>query len=296
MKKIIRLTESELHELVKEAVNRILSEDGATAAGGGALGGSNLMVGSSDESGGVAYPAFAKKNKKKVGGNAFSEPIMRQKHNLGDVTNAPTNQVDMKPALERGGSISMNRIGGKKKVTEEVDEGWLKNAAMAGAMGAATMFGNPQTANAQGVQQQQNKPDSVQTDSTKTYNNLGDVLRSKGASEQEIQSLGRQMNPANLMMRNSRGEGNTQINQFLSTIKNASSSMSTKNIKIFGANEYDAQSKYLSQFDANTAKNFKLFMLRSGGTVLMPINYTIQNVQQELQPSNAFQLGNFDIK
>ena len=49
------------------------------------------------------------KNKKKVGGNAFSEPIMRQKHNLGDVTDAPTNQVDMKPALERGGSISMNR-------------------------------------------------------------------------------------------------------------------------------------------------------------------------------------------
>ena len=151
MKKIIRLTESELHELVKEAVNRILKEgnfgkggngiikgdifgtkldargrkqarellkqhlekekvnEDGEIGGGGALGGSNLMVGSSDESGGIAYPAFAKKNKKKVGGNAFSEPIMRQKHNLGDVTNAPANQVDMKPALERGGSISMNR-------------------------------------------------------------------------------------------------------------------------------------------------------------------------------------------
>jgi len=47
--------------------------------------------------------------KKKVGGNAFSEPIMRQAHNLGDVTQAKTNQVDMGPALKRGGSISMNR-------------------------------------------------------------------------------------------------------------------------------------------------------------------------------------------
>ena len=108
MKQIIRLTESELHNIVREAVNRILAEDGE-AAGGGALGGSNLMVGSSDESGGVAYPAFAKKKKEQVGGNPWKEPIMRQKHNLGDVTNAPANQVDMKPALERGGSISMNR-------------------------------------------------------------------------------------------------------------------------------------------------------------------------------------------
>ena len=109
MKKIIRLTESDLHQIVKEAVNRILAEDGASAAGGGALGGSNLMVGSSDESGGVAYPAFGGKKKGEVGGNPWKEPIMRQKHNLGDVTDALANQVDMKPALERGGSISMNR-------------------------------------------------------------------------------------------------------------------------------------------------------------------------------------------
>ena len=112
MEKIIRLTESDLHNIIKEAVNNILSEDGATAAGGGALGGANLMNGSSDESGGIAYPAFGGKNKKKgVGGNPFNEPILRQGHNLGDVTQAKANQVDMKPALERkkGGSIAMNR-------------------------------------------------------------------------------------------------------------------------------------------------------------------------------------------
>ena len=112
MKTIIRLTESDLHKIIKEAVNKILSEDGATAAGGGALGGSNLMNGSSDESGGIAYPAFGGKSKKKgVGGNPFNEPILRQGHNLGDRTSEEANQVDMEPALERkkGGSIAMNR-------------------------------------------------------------------------------------------------------------------------------------------------------------------------------------------
>ena len=109
----IRITQNDIRKLVQESLNILLNEmdGGATsAAGGGALGGSNLMVGSSDESGGVAWNALGKgKNKKKVGGNAFSEPIMRQAHNLGDVTDAPANQVDMKPALARGGSISMNR-------------------------------------------------------------------------------------------------------------------------------------------------------------------------------------------
>lgn len=109
MKKIIRLTESDLHNIVREAVNRILDEEGA--GGGGATNAAGVMQGGGTNPGAGTYdvPAFGGKSKKKVGGNAFSEPIMRQAHNLGDVTNAPTNQVDMKPALERGGSISMNR-------------------------------------------------------------------------------------------------------------------------------------------------------------------------------------------
>lgn len=96
MKTVIRLTENDLHNIIKEAVRSIIMEDGA-------LGGSNLANdGSSDPSMGVAYPAFGgKTNKKKVGGNAFSEPIMRQKHNLGDVTQAKVNQVDMKPTADR---------------------------------------------------------------------------------------------------------------------------------------------------------------------------------------------------
>jgi hypothetical protein len=103
-------TESYIRDVVKEAVNKILTEDGEIG-GGGATNCVGINVGGAagQAKNHIDAPAFGGKNKKKVGGNAFSEPIMRQAHNLGDVTDAPTNQVDMKPALERGGSISMNR-------------------------------------------------------------------------------------------------------------------------------------------------------------------------------------------
>ena len=111
MRKIIRLTESDLHNIVKETVNRILKEEGL--GGTSSFSVNSPAGGSSDPTGQVKNtpdaPTLGGKNKKKVGGNAFSEPIMRQKHNLGDVTSAPANQVDMRPALKRGGSISMNR-------------------------------------------------------------------------------------------------------------------------------------------------------------------------------------------
>ena len=174
MKQIIRLTESDLHDIVMETVNKMLNEIGDTDKGQRLLGrlaarkstngdlngyynvsdyakdkqGGDLMKrdryarGFHDEKdklreegeiggggatncvginvGGAAgqaknhidAPAFGGKNKKKVGGNAFSEPIMRQKHNLGDVTSAKANQVDIKPALDRTPGFSM---GERKK-------------------------------------------------------------------------------------------------------------------------------------------------------------------------------------
>ena len=46
MKRIIRLTESDLHRIVKEAVNKILSEEmGPGSPGGGFAGGSETPVG-----------------------------------------------------------------------------------------------------------------------------------------------------------------------------------------------------------------------------------------------------------
>jgi len=109
MKKIIRLTESDLHRIIKESVYRILKEDGE-AGGGGATNAAGVMQGGGTNPGAGQYdvPAFGgKPNKKKADG--FGEPIMRQAHNLGDVTQAKANQVDMGPALKRGGSIAMNR-------------------------------------------------------------------------------------------------------------------------------------------------------------------------------------------
>lgn len=122
MKQIIRLTESDLHNIVKETINRILKEDGI--GGTSSFSVNSPAGGSSDPTGQVKNtpdaPALGGKNKKKVGGNAFSEPIMRQAHNLGDVTQAKTNQVDMGETEKRSkdfknGSMAMQRVGGKKK-------------------------------------------------------------------------------------------------------------------------------------------------------------------------------------
>lgn len=155
MKSIIRLTESELHAIVADAVNNILRESGFGkngnghikgdifgtklpkggskfarelmkqdreketvnedgAGGGGATNAAGVMQGGGTNPGAGTYdvPAFGGKSKKKVGGNAFSEPIMRQGHNLGDVTQAKANQVDVKPALDRTPGFSM---GERKK-------------------------------------------------------------------------------------------------------------------------------------------------------------------------------------
>lgn len=113
MKQIIRLSESDLHQMVMEAVNKILAEDGEIG-GGGATNCVGINVGGAagQAKNHIDAPAFGGKNKKKVGGNAFSEPILKQAHNLGDVTNAPANQVDMKPALDRTPGFSM---GERKK-------------------------------------------------------------------------------------------------------------------------------------------------------------------------------------
>lgn len=154
MKQIIRLTESDLHQMVMEAVNKILAEDGEIG-GGGATNCVGINVGGAagQAKNHIDAPAFGGKNKKKVGGNAFSEPILKQAHNLGDVTNAPANQVDMKPALKRGGSIAMGEsIRRNKMIDEAVDEGvgnWLKGAALGGMMAMSPMQGNAQTQNYQ---------------------------------------------------------------------------------------------------------------------------------------------------
>ena len=88
MKKIIRLTERELHNIVRESVERIINEDSEGAAmGGGATSDAGLNAnGSGDPSMGVTYPfggimrrGFAgktKKGKKVKNGKPFYEPAL----------------------------------------------------------------------------------------------------------------------------------------------------------------------------------------------------------------------------
>lgn len=82
MKKIIRLTESDLHGIVKEAVSRLISEDGDGAMGGGATSDAGINAnGSGDPTLGVTYPfggvmrrsIYGRKNKK--GGNNTGKPF-----------------------------------------------------------------------------------------------------------------------------------------------------------------------------------------------------------------------------
>lgn len=84
--------------------NALFSINEEGEMGGGALGGCNLMVGSSDESGGVTYPFGG--IQRRAGYNAH-----KSKKDKGDVTKQDSN-VDMTPALKRDkkNGISMNRI------------------------------------------------------------------------------------------------------------------------------------------------------------------------------------------
>ena len=83
----------------KNGQRKAINEEGE----GGALGGGNLMAGSSDESGGVTY-AFGGKN------NVQRRPSYNsQRKKTGDVTKQDSN-IDMSDAMDRTpGKIAMNR-------------------------------------------------------------------------------------------------------------------------------------------------------------------------------------------
>ena len=173
MRKLIRLTENDLHRIIEESVREILAETDASAAGGGALGGSNLMVGTSDESGGVVYPFGGKKNNGKVGGNPFNQsPLIRKPSPVGEPSKKTVKGVDMSSALSRGGSISVNRVG-ESIVREAVDESignWLRGAALGGMMAMTPMQANAQ-------QQNYNQNDSIQTTIQQTQQMSIDQLK-----------------------------------------------------------------------------------------------------------------------
>ena len=108
MKKIIRLTESDLHNIIKESVIRILNEDG--------LGGATSCAGVYDTPSSTGEYEGGKAQSKEVTDVPLGG-IIRKGHNLGKRINKKENGVDMTPALDRKGgsnhSIAINHVGEK---------------------------------------------------------------------------------------------------------------------------------------------------------------------------------------
>lgn len=108
MKKIIRITESELRSIIAESVKRIIKEDGEGAIGGGAAMGS-----------GFATPGATSDSVDRMGQYdvPFGKPIKKNGEGKGFY----------EPALDRKGgknhSISMNHMdeGGKKRFVKTAD-------------------------------------------------------------------------------------------------------------------------------------------------------------------------------
>jgi hypothetical protein len=104
MKKIIKLTESDLHNIIKETINTILQEDGEIGGGGA----TNCV--------GINVGGAAGQAKNHIDAAPFSNKPLKQKHNLGNPTTKKANMVDITPALDRTPGFSMGeRVGGKKK-------------------------------------------------------------------------------------------------------------------------------------------------------------------------------------
>ena len=164
----------------------------------------------------------------------------------------------------------------------------LRKGVVGGTIGLASMFGGVK-ANAQNVVPQNN--DTVQVDKTGGID-LGSVLRNKGYSDEEIRERGCGFTSGNIMLRNARGASNSEISKYLASLNNVSSSMSTDSIKVFNGREAKQRMDFLSKFNEKDAKKYKLFFDKNENAFLMPINYTLKDVQREL---GTFQLSDFDI-
>ena len=129
MKQIIRLTESDLHRLVKESVYRILEGTDASASGD------------------INRPVF---------------PMMRRPSPVGEATDEEIKPVDASDAVDREGgknhSITVNGVN------ESINEFNWKAAALGGMMAMSPMQGNAQTQN-----YQQNKQDSIENSIRQRY-------------------------------------------------------------------------------------------------------------------------------
>ena len=105
MKKIIRLTESDLHRIVKQSVMRILKEDGA-------LGGTSSFSVNSPAGGGLGSTDPTGQGHNNIDVPINAKPL-KQKHNLGKMDDFYKDSLKRNDD-EENHSISMHRVGEKK--------------------------------------------------------------------------------------------------------------------------------------------------------------------------------------
>ena len=103
MNKIIRLTESDLHNIVKEAVYRILKEDG--------LGGATSCAGVYDTASSTGTYEGGKAQSKEVTDYPLGG-VIRKGHNLGKMDKFYKKSLERNDD-EKNHSISMHRVGEK---------------------------------------------------------------------------------------------------------------------------------------------------------------------------------------
>ena len=104
MRKIIRLTESELHNVLNNIISRIIKEEGEIGGGGP----TNCV--------GINVGGAAGQAKNHIDASPFSRKPLKQKHNLGNPTTENANGVDMTDVMDRTPGFSVGtHVGGKKK-------------------------------------------------------------------------------------------------------------------------------------------------------------------------------------
>jgi hypothetical protein len=258
MKTIIRLTESDLHRLVKESVRNILAETDASSTGD------------------VNRPVF---------------PMMRRPSPVGEATDEEIKPVDASDAVDRNGgknhSITVNGVN------ESINEFNWKAAALGGMMAMSPIQGNAQQQ--QNYQSQQN--DTVQVGNSRLSSTqqkdfrdrARNAMRAAGDSEETINAESNITTNFNTAYRNSRGESNSQIKKYLYSM---SPSESTKKIFVSKGSGNKELRDFFRNMDVNTAMKYKVFILPDEVYVVMPVSYTLQDVQNEL---GTLQLGDFDL-
>ena len=280
MKKIIRLTESDLHNIVRESVFRILKEDG--------LGGATNCAGVYDTPSSTGSYEGGKAQSKEVTDYPIGG-VIRKPSPVGKKTKKKDKNI-IKPndeSFSREGGFSVGNA--EWNVNEGKFSDALKKGLVGGTIGLASIFGGVK-ANAQNVVPQNN--DTVQVAKTGGID-LGSVLRNKGYSDEEIRERGCGFTSGNIMLRNARGASNSEISKYLASLNNVSSSMSTDSIKVFNGREAKQRMDFLNKFNEKDAKKYKLFFDKNENAFLMPINYTLKDVQREL---GIFQLSDFNIQ